>query len=191
VNRVAVKIINKEIHATNELSEYNFDFILGLDHPHIVKILDIFDEEHYLFIIEEYCEGGDLFSFLMRRRMLPENLTTSIIKQLLTTLCYLHGKGITHRDIKPENILIHKKEPELIIKLTDFGTATFFCKTKPLTDVLGSPYYIAPEVIRGNYNEKCDIWSVGVIVYLLLCGRPPFKGNDKSEFDLMCHVINK
>ncbi len=182
-------MINKEIHATNNLSEFNFDFILGLDHPHIVKILDIFDEDIYLFIIEEYCEGGDLTSFLMRNRVLNEDLTRSIIRQLLTTLNYLHSKGITHRDVKLENILIHKKQPELIIKLADFGTATFFFKNKPLTDVCGTPYYIAPEVLKGNYNEKCDIWSTGVIAYLLLCGKPPFTGYEKNEFDIMCHVI--
>jgi calcium-dependent protein kinase len=166
-NRVAVKMINKEIHATNDLSEFNFDFILGLDHPHIVKILDIFDEDIYLFIIEEYCEGGDLTSFLMRNRVLNEDLTRSIIRQVLTTLNYLHSKGITHRDVKLENILINKS----------------------LTDVCGTPYYIAPEVLKGNYNEKCDIWSTGVIAYLLLCGKPPFTGYEKNEFDIMCHVI--
>ena len=185
-----MKIINKEIHDTNDISEFNFDLILGLDHPHIVRIIDIFDEEDYLYIIEEYCEGGDLFSYIMKHRYIPEDKTKIIICQILKTLKYLHENHITHRDIKPENILIHRKEPEIIVKLADFGTATFFCKNKSLTDIMGTPYYIAPEVIKGSYNEKSDIWSTGVIVFLLLCGKPPFQSKNLKDLDLLCNVLS-
>ena len=118
----------------------------------------------------------------MRNKYISEKTTRNIIFQLLLSLNYLHEKGITHRDIKSENILIYRKEPDLVIKLADFGTATFFIKNMPLTDVLGSPYYIAPEVLNGVYDEKCDIWSTGVLAYILLCGKPPFFGKEEDIF---------
>jgi len=106
-----------------------------------------------------------------------------ITKQLLSAVTYCHSRGIVHRDLKPENVLIESisTNGKINIKVIDFGTALFVPPNKKLVGVLGTPYYIAPEVIRGNYNEKCDIWSIGVILYILLSGHAPFNGSNEKE----------
>ena len=107
-----------------------------------------------------------------------------MIKQVLITLNYLHNRKIVHRDIKPDNILIESmptdKHPDdpWQIKVVDFGTAMRFKKGSKITQTFGTSYYVAPEVLDGNYNEKCDIWSAGVVLYMMLSGRPPFTGAD-------------
>jgi len=106
-----------------------------------------------------------------------------VIKQLLSAVTYCHSKGVVHRDLKPENILIDSilKNGLIRIKVIDFGTALFLTPHGSISETLGTPYYIAPEVINGDYNEKCDIWSIGVIMFILLTGNPPFNGNDDEE----------
>ena len=122
--------------------------------------------------------------------------------QIFTAVNYCHGMGIIHRDLKPENILIESKERNdyLRVKVIDFGTAQLYEKGKVQRKVIGSAYYIAPEVLMKNYNEKCDLWSCGVIMYILLSGRPPFGGNSDSEivkcirvgtYDLTSYPFNK
>lgn len=107
-----------------------------------------------------------------------------MIKQILITLNYLHNRKIVHRDIKPDNILIESmptdKDPDAPwqIKIVDFGTAMRFKKGSKMTQTFGTSYYVAPEVLDGHYNEKCDIWSAGVVLYMMLSGRPPFTGAD-------------
>jgi calcium-dependent protein kinase len=106
-----------------------------------------------------------------------------IIKQLLSAITYCHCRGVVHRDLKPENILIESisSNGKINIKVIDFGTALFVAPNTKLVGTLGTPYYIAPEVIRGDYNEKCDIWSIGVILYILLSGHAPFNGDNEKE----------
>jgi calcium-dependent protein kinase len=104
-----------------------------------------------------------------------------IMKQILSAVNYMHKKNIMHRDLKPENIVLeYRPMKETIkdppIKIIDFGTATTFQPGKYLKDQVGSPYYVAPDVLEGRYNEKCDMWSCGIILYTLLCGSPPFRG---------------
>lgn len=103
------------------------------------------------------------------------------MKQVLSAINYCHSLKIVHRDLKPENLLLDKDEANPKIKIIDFGTSVMFKQDTPLTQKFGTPYYIAPEVLRKKYTEKCDIWSLGVILYILLCGYPPFNGaNDKQ-----------
>lgn len=102
------------------------------------------------------------------------------MKQVLSAINYCHSQNIVHRDLKPENLLLDKDENNPKIKIIDFGTSQVFDADQPMTQKFGTPYYIAPEVLKKKYNEKCDIWSLGVILYILLCGYPPFNGaNDK------------
>lgn len=102
------------------------------------------------------------------------------MKQLLSSIFYLHSNKIVHRDLKPENILIEKSKNN-IIKVIDFGTAKIFQGHEKLKQKQGTPYYIAPEVLNKNYTEKCDVWSCGVILYILLSGYPPFGGDDDEQ----------
>jgi calcium-dependent protein kinase len=105
----------------------------------------------------------------------------NIVKQVLSAVNYCHSKNIVHRDLKPENLLLDSKCSNPVIKVIDFGTSQFFDPSQKLKQKYGTPYYIAPEVLNKNYNEKCDVWSMGVILYILLCGHPPFAGNSDLE----------
>ena len=130
-----------------------------------------------------YIGGGELFDEIIKRQCLTERDAAFIVKQLLSAITYCHSKGVVHRDLKPENILIDSimKNGQIRVKIIDFGAALFLSPQTKIKDTLGTPYYIAPEVIDGNSNEKCDVWSVGVIMYVLLCGSPPFSGDSDDE----------
>jgi len=126
-------------------------------------------------------EGGELFEEIQRRGNFSEKTAADVIAQLLSAVAYCHERKIAHRDLKPENILIEKTSSnELSVKVIDFGTAHAFNASK-LKATTGTAYYIAPEVLQKNYNEKCDVWSCGVILYILLSGTPPFNGRTDEE----------
>ena len=154
-----------------------------MDHPNILKITDFYSQKNEYDIITEYCQEGELFNEIKQYAPFNETITGHYMKQILTAVCYCHGMNIVHRDLKPENILIVKRAKNGChpIKIIDFGTAKVFSKEKSEHLLIGSAYYIAPEVLSRNYTEKCDIWSCGVIMYILLTGRPPFFGNTDSE----------
>jgi len=155
----------------------------SLDHPNIVKVLEFYQNEKYFFIVTEYLEGGELFDRIMECQSFTETAAVDVMEQLLSAVLYLHRASIIHRDLKPENIIFETKDPNSKIKVIDFGTSCAFEKGAKLKKKLGTPYYIAPEVLKRNYDEKCDVWSSGVIMYILLCGYPPFNGpNDKIIF---------
>ncbi len=103
------------------------------------------------------------------------------MKQVLQAVSYCHSKNIVHRDLKPENLLLESEDPKSTLKVIDFGTSQVFDPEAKMNQTYGTPYYIAPEILKGEYNEKCDIWSCGVILYILLCGRPPFDGDNDDE----------
>jgi calcium-dependent protein kinase len=102
-----------------------------------------------------------------------------IVKQILQAIAFCHDCKIVHRDLKPENVLVDK-ECDNILKIIDFGTSCVFTDT-PMTEMHGTSYYIAPEILSNHYDERCDVWSIGVILYILLSGRPPFDGDDDQE----------
>ena len=165
---------------TNEIN-----LLKKLDHPNIVKIFEFYNTKEGFFLITEYCSGGELFDQIKKKGKFDEGATAYIMYQLLSSIFYCHNQGILHRDLKPENILVDgiEKDGCMNIKIIDFGTAKIFNKNKSENKIVGSAYYIAPEVLAGKYNEKCDIWSCGVIMYILLTGRPPFNGEDDEIFD--------
>ncbi len=111
-----------------------------------------------------------------------------VIRQVLSAITYCHTKGVVHRDLKPENILIDsiQEHGHINIKVIDFGTALFFSPQTHFKETMGTPYYIAPEVLLGSYTEKCDVWSIGVILYIMLSGSPPFNG--ETDDDIMNSV---
>ena len=187
-NSVAMKVIKKD--KDNELDEQEIrneiDILKKLSHPNIVKTYEFYISENHYYIITEYCKDGELFSYIKNRY--SERQLAVLFYQVFSGLWYLHENKILHRDIKLENIMISGKEKDnstdeelFWVKIIDFGTAKLFEKNKKERDVVGSSYYIAPEVLNQNYNEKCDTWSVGVILYMTLVGRAPFDGKDDEE----------
>lgn len=163
------------------------DLLQCADHPNIIKIFEHYDDKVNFYIITELVKGGDLLDTISEWKEFTEEKAAYIIFQLMTAVNYLHTSlKVVHRDIKPENILVEKSEDKnhFNIKLIDFGTGNFLEKNKNFSLCVGTPYYIAPEVLRKDYNEKVDIWSCGVLLYMLLVGYPPFFGkNVKEIFD--------
>ncbi|CAD8150941.1 unnamed protein product [Paramecium pentaurelia] len=152
----------------------------NLDHPHIVKLYELYQDQTNYYMITEYLSGGELFERIKKMQVFTEKRASELILQILLAINYCHEQKIVHRDLKPENILFSGPEPQQNLKIIDFGCSRRF-NTSKMTKRMGTPYYIAPEVLGQNYTEKCDIWSCGVILYILLCGYPPFTGKNEQE----------
>ncbi|VFQ80583.1 unnamed protein product [Cuscuta campestris] len=150
-------------------------------HPNVVDLKAVYEEEDYVHIVMELCAGGELFHQLEKHGRFSEGEARVVFRHLMQAVMYCHEKGIVHRDLKPENILLATRASSSPIKLADFGLATFIKPGESLRGTVGSPFYIAPEVLKGGYNEAADIWSAGVILYILLSGMPPFWGKTKSK----------
>ena len=187
-NIVAIKMIEKvQENMVDDLEIKNeVNILKSLSHPNIVKIYEFFDTVIYYYIVTEYCKKGELFSYITN--VYNERQLAVLFYQVFSGLCYLHEKKILHRDLKLENLMISEVEKDIVtgeeyfwIKIIDFGTAKIFHKNKTEKTVIGSSYYIAPEVLRKKYNEKCDTWSVGVILYMTLAGCAPFDGDNDQE----------
>lgn len=158
----------------------------------VIQLRDVFEDEEYLHLVTELCEGGELFDKIVERASrskkagepscFSEEEAARVLHEILTAVKYMHQHGVVHRDLKPENILFTSKEEGSPIKIIDFGLARQFNKSQDVSmrTVVGTPYYIAPEVLRKDYDESCDLWSVGIIAYILLCGYPPFNGADNA-----------
>jgi calcium-dependent protein kinase len=152
-----------------------------LDYPNIIKLFDVFKDDKYYYMVTEICSGGELFTKIQKLECFSERMAADYMKQLLSAVAYLHSKNICHRDLKPENLLLNSKSSDAKIKLIDFGISCKFTPGKKITQKFGTPYYIAPEVLNQNYDEKCDVWSCGVILYIMLCGYPPFSGVTETD----------
>jgi len=146
-----------------------------VDHPNIIKLYETYEDQLYLHLVMELCTGGDVCERLIAKRYLSEQESASIMKQLLSAVNYLHLNNITHRDLKPENFL-YTSENSDVIKICDFGMSIKNDHNNKLKSLAGTPYYLAPEVLRGSYTKACDVWSLGVFLYFILIGRHPFKG---------------
>jgi calcium-dependent protein kinase len=151
------------------------------DHPYIIKIYQVIHEEASIHIVTELCSGGELFDRLTLKGKFEESEAAEFMLQIMSAVNYLHHNHIVHRDIKPENLLFANSLPSSPLKLIDFGTSQICDPLHKLSQVAGTPYYIAPEILKGTYDEKCDIWSCGVILFMMLSGRPPFVGKTQEE----------
>lgn len=160
------------------------------DHPYIIKIYQVIYEDAYIHIVTELCTGGELFDRLVLKRSFPEDEAIEYMFQIMSAVNYLHLNCIVHRDIKPENLLLATKASDSPLKLIDFGTSQICDPLNKLSQVAGTPYYIAPEILRGTYDEKCDVWSCGVILYMMLCGKPPFTGTSRDDL-FSCILLGK
>ena len=180
-----IKKANKDLLSDGEIKD-EIDILKSLDHPDIVRIIESFNTRDSYVLVTEYCEGGELYDQV--RNQLSETQIAVIFKQLLSGLAYLHSHNIVHRDLKLENILIQEIEKSKTsgedlfnIKIIDFGTARIFNNMKKPQSIVGSSYYIAPEVLNQKYGKECDLWSVGVILYMFIVGHAPFDGCDDEE----------
>jgi calcium-dependent protein kinase len=176
----AVKILKKSEQDEEKLF-LEVDILAKLTHPNIMQIYEFFDDQTNFYIVSELCSGGELFDTISEKGIFSEKEAAHLLKQILSAVCYSHQNNVVHRDLKPENILLDDKSNEPVIKLIDWGGARYFSKNKKMTKISGTPYYIAPEVLNEVYDERCDIWSCGVILYILLCGYPPFNGDTDTD----------
>ena len=192
INRItkekrACKQIKKSKIKNKEQFEREINILMKADHINIIKLYEVYEDENYLNLIMEECKGGSLFDKLVQNIKNNLNYTeheiSIIFSQIMSVILYCHSNNICHRDLKPENILFSNEGESLYdnpIKVIDFDLSSIFSKKKMETQV-GTAYYIAPEVLKGKYNESCDIWSAGVILYILLSGEPPFYGQNNNE----------
>lgn len=158
-----------------------------LDHPNICKLLETYEQGRFMFFVMEYCEGGEVFDRIMEHGMIAENTTANIVKQSASALTYAHNRGIAHRDMKPENICFCTQDiGNTNIKVIDWGLGFYFGEAR-MKSAVGSLTYAAPEVLeaQGVYACSCDVWSLGVLTYVMLCGKPPFWGNHTEQLKKM------
>jgi calcium-dependent protein kinase len=182
------------------LLENEFEILKQVDHPNIIKFYEMYVDEKNYHLVTEFCGGGELFDHIIDRGSFSEKLASRIIKQVLSAIKHLHDRNICHRDLKPENILFESKSKEAQVKLIDFGLSKYFVERNNtnangrgnrgnsilrerkgegiMRTKIGTPYYMAPEVLDGEYDQTCDMWSLGVITYCLLCGYPPFNADN-------------
>ena len=182
----AMKIIKKKFSSSSSEEKEirnEINILRMMDHPNILKLFEFYSTEKEFSIVTELCPMGELFDQIINKGPFDERYSAYILYQIFSAINYCHKMNIVHRDLKPENILIvNKDENEYpFIKVCDFGTSKIFEAGFVERKVVGSSYYIAPEVLNRKYNEKCDIWSMGVIMYILLSQRPPFGGRDDYE----------
>ncbi|XP_030475282.1 calcium-dependent protein kinase 10-like [Syzygium oleosum] len=144
------------------------------EHPNIVKLKATYEDNDNVHLVMELCEGGELFDRIVARGHYSERAAASVARTIAEVVRMCHTNGVMHRDLKPENFLFANKKENSALKAIDFGLSVFFKPGERFSEIVGSPYYMAPEVLKRNYGPEVDVWSAGVILYILLCGVPPF-----------------
>ena len=157
----AIKTISKDSISKDMKEHAQFfsevDILSRTDHPNIVKFYEFYEDEYYYHLVTEYVTGGELFDFIIKSKMLSESIAAHFMKQILSAVAYCHSNNIVHRDLKPENLLLDRFSQDSMLKVIDFGTSKIFGAGVKMNQRYGTSYYIAPEVIRKEYNEKCDL----------------------------------
>ena len=194
--KVAIKILEKDriVEKDDEIRvKREFDMLALFNHPNVILVAEIFESNDSYYSVMEYCEGGELFNYIVKNRRLSENESAFFYYQLINGLEYIHSLGIVHRDLKPENLLLTKDH---LLKIIDFGLSNYFNEkqTELLITPCGSPCYASPEMVAGKkYNGfKIDIWSTGIILFAMLCGYLPFEDKDNDilfEKILECKLV--
>ncbi|GAB9473200.1 Camk protein kinase [Globisporangium polare] len=183
-DKFAIKCIKRQ-----ELSQDDVDALMlevailkQMQHPHIVKLYEVFQEDAYYYLVTEFMAGGELFDRIVEKNFYSEREARELVKILLTTIQFCHDADIVHRDLKPENLLLTNKADVADIKLADFGFAKQVqVDGEGLATACGTPGYVAPEILQARpYGKEVDIWSIGVITYILLCGYPPFHHDNQG-----------
>lgn len=204
--RAMKQIVKSKIPDINKFQN-EIKILAMVDHPNIVRLFEVIEDDKYFNLLQELCTGGEL-SKRIQMTQLKEKEIATIFNEIMSAVAYCHEKGIVHRDLKLENILFASDSPDSPVKIIDFGFSVLLGKHdlnksknndngnnlkkfgfKRMKSKVGTLYYISPEIIKGNYDEKCDIWACGVILYILLCGYPPFSGsNDKEVYNIITQV---
>ena len=183
--KVAVKILEKsKMTEKDDLIrlEREFEMLAQFNHPNLIMVTEIFESDNNYYTVMDYCEGGELFNYIVKNKYLSEKESSFFYYQIISGLEYIHSLGIVHRDLKPENLLLTKDH---ILKIIDFGLSNYFKEGQNtlLYTPCGSPCYASPEMVTGNNYDgvMIDIWSTGIILFAMLCGYLPFedKNNEK------------
>jgi calcium/calmodulin-dependent protein kinase I len=171
----ALKCIDKkQVGDKTEMMLSEVDILQRIKHPNIIALEEVIDTPQKLYLVLELVTGGELFDRIVERGSYTENDASALVGQILSALEFIHSQNICHRDLKPENLLYASDKPDALIKIADFGLSKVVGET-PLKTACGTPGYVAPEVLQCNgYGKEVDLWSTGVIMYILLCGFPPF-----------------
>ncbi|CAI5707301.1 unnamed protein product [Peronospora effusa] len=184
--RFAIKCIKRAQLTTDDLQALvaEVKILREMQHPHIVKLYDVFQEEKYFFLVTEFMPGGELFERIVQKNFYSEREARDLVKVLLETIAFCHDADVVHRDLKPENLLLSSADDDADIKLADFGfakKAAIQSRDVGLSTACGTPGYVAPEILMSKpYGKEVDIWSIGVITYILLCGYPPFHHDNQG-----------
>ena len=189
--KVAIKILDKnKIESKDDLERIirEMQILTEMDHPNVIKVFKIYEEESNFSIIMEYCEEGELFNYIVKKQRLSERESSFFFYQIINGIEYIHSKGIAHRDLKPENLLIAKNK---ILKIIDFGLSNYYDGQKRLQTPCGSPCYASPEMVKGKKYDgfNIDIWAIGVILFAMLCGYLPFEDDDNDNDVLFSQII--
>uniref|UniRef100_A0A1I7TQB5 Protein kinase domain-containing protein n=1 Tax=Caenorhabditis tropicalis TaxID=1561998 RepID=A0A1I7TQB5_9PELO len=184
----AVKCIDKKaLKGKEESLENEIKVLRKLRHNNIVQLFDTYDEKQFVYLVMELVTGGELFDRIVAKGSYTEADASNLIRQVLEAVSFMHDNGVVHRDLKPENLLYYNQEDESKIMISDFGLS----KTEDsgvMATACGTPGYVAPEVLQQKpYGKAVDVWSIGVIAYILLCGYPPFY--DESDANLFAQII--
>jgi len=181
----AVKILRK-VNNQKVLDNFMYEIAIMklMDHPNIVRLFEHFEDDKFLYLVMELCDGGELFDRLLDAGHFSEPQAAFLMQQALRCVYYMHAHGICHRDLKMENFLFSNEDrvERNVLKVADFGLAcNLQTEDQQMTTKCGAPYYVAPQVLAGRYDKSCDVWTLGVIMYTLLCGYPPFFGESDAE----------
>ena len=183
--KVAIKIMKKSMMSIKdlELIKQEIEIMKISQHPNLIRLLDVFESVEYIYIVMELMEGGDLFAYLEKRHFrLPERTVARLTHSLAAALYYLHNYGIVHRDLKPENVLMVSTKDDSDVKIMDFGLSKMVGPSQLCTEPFGTLSYVSPEVLlQKPYGKGVDVWSLGILTYLMLSGSLPFDSEDDRE----------
>lgn len=183
--RVAIKVMKKATMSQLdvELVKQEIEILKICQHPNLLRMLDVFENTEYIYIVTEILEGGDLFAYLEKRKFkVPEVRASKIIHSLAAGLFYLHSYGIVHRDLKPENILMVDKTENSDVKIVDFGLSKMIGPSQLCSEPFGTLAYVSPEVLlQKPYGKPVDVWGLGILAFLMMMGNLPFDHEDDRE----------
>uniref|UniRef100_A0A183INS0 Protein kinase domain-containing protein n=1 Tax=Soboliphyme baturini TaxID=241478 RepID=A0A183INS0_9BILA len=185
---VAVKCIDKKaVKGKEESLQNEIDVLRRLQHPNIVRLYETYEDKSNYYLVMELVTGGELFDRIVERGTFSEKDASALIRQVLEAVSYMHDNGVVHRDIKPENLLYHSPAKDSKIIISDFGLSKTI-DSGIMATACGTPGYVAPEVLAQKpYGKAVDVWSIGVITYILLCGYPPFY--DECDANLFAQIM--